>query len=72
VLFANTEVNERQSDAEIASEIAEVHLLALQCNEMVRGAFTISSQSSTQVKSLNFLKSLYKLEVLSSRIKNYS
>jgi RNA polymerase sigma factor (sigma-70 family) len=70
ILFANANLNKVSTDEQLATQVTKVHALALECNDLVRASFTISSQRSTEVKSLHFLQSLMTIELLSSRIRN--
>jgi RNA polymerase sigma factor (sigma-70 family) len=58
-------------DADLARAVERVHKLALANNDAIRAAFTISSQSSKAVKSLQFRRSLASAENLASRIKQF-
>jgi hypothetical protein len=60
------------SDAELTRAIERLHKLALENNEAIREAFTISSQSSsTAIKSSQFWRSLTSAERLAASIKRY-
>ena len=61
-----------QSDADLARAVDRLHQLALSNNAAVRGAFTISTESSAvAVKSNAFWQALLRVEKLAERIKQY-
>jgi len=59
------------SDAELARAVERLHSLALSNNQAIRSTFTISSQSSSAVKSSQFWRSLASAEKLAARIRQY-
>jgi RNA polymerase sigma factor (sigma-70 family) len=60
------------SDADLTRAGQRLHHLALENNEAIRAAFTISSQSSAAaVKSSQFWRSLIETEKLAAQIKRY-
>lgn len=72
-LFSDTALNKvADNNDPLATQVTTVHSLVVECNDLIRSAFTISSDRSTRVKSPNFLHSLLRIEVLSGRIKNSS
>jgi hypothetical protein len=58
-------------DVDLARAVEGLYKLALANNDAIRGAFTISSQSSNKVKSSQFWRSLCSVENLAARIKKY-
>lgn len=61
-----------QSDADLARAVDRLHQLALANNAAVRGAFTISTESSAvALKSNAFWQALLRVEKLAERIKQY-
>lgn len=70
LFFGNVSGNRQLADEQHSTPVYRVHALALECNDIVRAAFTMSSQRSTEVKSQHFLQSLIAVELLSGKIKN--
>jgi len=62
---------EISGDVDLAHAVERLHKLALTNNDALRAAFTISTQSSKAVKSLQFWRSLSSAENLAARIKKY-
>lgn len=59
------------SDVELGRAVERLHSLALSNNQAIRSAFTISSQSSSAIKSSQFWRSLAGAEKLAGRIRQY-